>query len=180
MKHKLSLLLPVLIALTGCSSSLETTYANQSGKIETYVSKQMESHPEYRVSYNDGVVRMTVSEGDGDELVRGGTVTFTYAGYNFNSSSITANTLFATNDADIAAAAKWDLTDAETRFQPVSVVLGKDRLIRGLELGLDGVKAGEDCFVFFNGKYGFGKMQLGTIPANASLCYRLHIEEVTN
>ena len=173
-------LILTLLALTACTSTLETTYTSQSTRIETYVSKQLDSHPEYVVTYNEGVVRMTVAEGDGDALAKGGRVTFRYAGYNFNSSSINANTLFATNDADIAAAAKWDLTDAETRFQSVTVTLGKDKLIRGLELGLAGVRAGEDCYVFFSGKYGFGKRQLGTIPANACICYRLYIEDVAN
>ena len=87
--------------------------------------------------------------------------------------------MFATNDPDIAASAKWDLSDS-TAFLPVSVTLGKDKLVRGLELGLNGVRTGEDCFIFFSGKHGFGKRQIGTIPANAALCYHVRVEEVND
>lgn len=184
MKHKtpilLFLALLALSALAGCSSSLETTYNTQSGKIEDYVSKQLDAHPEYRVVYNGGVVRMIVAEGYGDEIVRGRKVTFVYAGYSFGSYTVSNNYLFATNDADVAAAAKWDLSDAETRFQPVTVTLGKDKLVPGLEMGLEGVRPGEDSYIFFSGKYGFGKRQIGTIPASAPICYHVRIEDAEN
>lgn len=180
MKFKIPFLCLILPALAACNSSLETTYADQSGKIETYVTKQVESHPEYRVVYNDGVVRMVVAEGEGEELSQGESISIYYAGYNFSNSTITANTLFATNDADIAAAAKWDLTDPEEHFRPITITLGKDKLVRGLELGLDGVKYGEDCYIFFSGKYSFGKQQIGTIPANAPICYHIRVEEPEN
>lgn len=165
--------------LSGCgNSSLETSFVSQSEKIDSYVSKQMESHPEYRAVYKDGVVRMIVSEGEGEELETGGTVSFYYAGYNFNNATATASTMFATNDADIAAAAKWNLSDS-TLFQPMTVTLGKDPLVKGLEIGLEGVKTGEDSYILFSGRHGFGKHALGTIPANAALCYHVRVEEVT-
>jgi len=177
MKHKTLLSLVLLTALAACGkSALETTFASQSDKIDSYVTKQLESHPEYRVVYDEGVVRMVVAEGEGDEAAKGDRVTFYYAGYNFNNSTIGNNTLFATNDPDIAASARWTLSDT-TRFQALTVTLGKDRLVSGLEKGLTGVKSGEDCFIFFTGKYGFGKRQLGTIPANAALCYHVRVEE---
>ena len=166
-------------SLSGCgASSLETGFVSQSEKIDTYVAKQLESHPEYRTEYKDGVVRLIVSEGEGDGLEPGGDVTFYYAGYNFNNTSISASTMFATNDPDIAASAKWNLSDS-TRFQPMTVTLGKDPLVKGLELGLEGVKTGEDSYILFSGRYGFGKHTLGTIPANAALCYHIRVEEVT-
>lgn len=165
--------------LPGCGdSSLETSFVNQSENIDKYVAKQLESHPEYRTVYKDGVVRMIVSEGEGDELASGGDVTFYFAGYNFNNSTISASTMFATNDPDIAASAKWNLSDS-TLFVPMTVTLGKDPLVKGLEMGLEGVRAGEDSYILFSGRYGFGKHTLGTIPANAALCYHVRVEEVT-
>ena len=165
--------------LSGCgSSSLETSFVSQSENIDKYVAKQLESHPEYQTVYNEGVVRLIVSEGEGEGLESGGTVTFYYAGYNFNNSSISASTMFATNDPDIAASAKWNLSDS-TLFQPMTITLGKDPLVKGLELGMEGVKAGEDSYILFSGRYGFGKHALGTIPANAALCYHVRVEEVT-
>ena len=129
MKHKTLLSLVLLTALAACGkSALETTFASQSDKIDSYVTKQLESHPEYRVVYDEGVVRMVVAEGEGDEAAKGDRVTFYYAGYNFNNSTIGNSTLFATNDPDIAASARWTLSDT-TRFQALTVTLGKDRLV---------------------------------------------------
>ena len=178
MKHKIPTLACILLALVACGkSSLETTFAKQSDNIDKYVTGQLDSHPEYRVVYNEGAVRLVVSEGEGAELAKGGSVTFYYAGYNFSNSSISAGTMFATNDPDIAAQAKWNLSDS-TAFRPVTVILGKDKLVHGLELGLDGVRSGEDCYIFFTGKHGFGKRQTGTIPANAAICYSVRVEDV--
>ena len=136
MKHKIPTLLCLLLALASCGkSSLETTFANQSTKIDTYVTKQLESHPEYRVEYNDGVVRMVVAEGEGTELAKGGSVTFYYAGYNFNNNSISAGTMFATNDQDIAAGrpgafvrtGNWLLgihsPEMAAQMQPIEIIL---------------------------------------------------------
>lgn len=180
MKHKILPCLLALAAVTACGeSALETTYSNQAKKIDEYVTKQLESHPEYRVVYDGGVVRLIVAEGEGAEAAKGDPVTFYYAGYNFNGGSVSATSLFATNDADIAASARWDITDT-TLFQPVTVTLGKDPLVKGLQVGLTGVKTGEDCFILFTGKYGFGKHQIGTIPANAAICYHILVEEPEN
>lgn len=177
MKNNVLSCLLALAACTACGeSALETTFTNQAKKIDDYVTKQMESHPDYRVVYDGGVVRMVVAEGEGPEAAKGDPVTFYYAGYDFSNASISANTLFATNDPDVAAASRWDISDS-TLFQPVTVTLGKDPLVSGLQVGLTGVRTGEDCFIFFTGKYSFGKHQIGTIPANAAICYHIRVEE---
>ena len=177
MKHKVLAYLLSLAAITACGdSALDTTFAKQSDKIDTYVSKQLESHPEYRVVYDGGVVRLVVAEGEGAEAAKGDPVTFYYAGYNFNNGTIAPSTLFATNDPDIAASARWNVSDS-TLFRKVTVTLGKDPLVSGLQTGLTGVRTGEDCYIFFTGKNGFGKHQLGTIPANAAICYHIRVEE---
>ncbi|MBR1576352.1 MAG: FKBP-type peptidyl-prolyl cis-trans isomerase [Bacteroidales bacterium] len=169
-----------LVLLGACGqSSIETTFASQSDKIDTYVSNQLTNHPEYLAVYDQGVVRLIVAEGEGAEAVKGGKVTFYYAAYNFNNTSISAGSLIATNDADIAAAANWPLSDT-TLFVPATVTLGKDKLIPGLEIGLTGVKPGEDSYILFSGIHGFGKRQIGTIPANAAICYHVRIEDTEN
>lgn len=180
MRNSIPLILSVFLFLCSCGkSSLETTFASQSDKIDSYVTRQLESHPEYRVVYDEGVVRMIVADGEGAELAKGGRVTFYYVGYTFNNTTISVNNMFATNDPDVAASSNWDLSDS-TLFVPTTITLGKDKLVSGLEIGLRGVQAGEDSFIFFSGKYGFGKQQLGTIPANAAICYHVRIEEIEN
>lgn len=180
MKTRRLLTLCCLLALAACTkSSLETAFANQSEKIDKYVTAQLESHEEYRAVYEEGVVRLVIAEGEGAEAAPGDKVTFYYSGYNFNNASISAGNLFATNDEDVAAAAKWNVSDS-TLFAPAVVTLGKDALVKGLEIGMKGVRAGEDCYILFSGKYGLGKKQIGTIPANAALCYHIRVEEIDN
>ena len=53
-------------------------------------------------------------------------------------------------------------------------------IVPGLRRGLAGVKEGQECFILFSGKYGFGKHELGTIPANAALVYHIKVESISN
>ena len=169
-----------IISLCGCGkSTMDTTYTAQSEKIQKYIDSQLENNPGYKVVYDNGVARLILKEGEGegDGLAPGGTVSFRYAGYVFNNGSISAASLFATNDREIAEKSKWTITD-ESLFEPVEIRLGGDDIVEGLKIGLTGVKAGEECYVLFNGKKGFGKRQSGTIPANAAIAYHLDITDV--
>lgn len=42
------------------------------------------------------------------------------------------------------------------------------------------VKHGDECYIMFNGKYGFGKHTNGTVPGNSALAYHLWISSVSN
>jgi FKBP-type peptidyl-prolyl cis-trans isomerase len=53
-------------------------------------------------------------------------------------------------------------------------------LVDGLRRGLPGVKAGDECYILFSGKYGFGDRILGTIPANAALAYHIWVQSISN
>ena len=63
---------------------------------------------------------------------------------------------------------------------PVMLNLGEDELVEGLRNGLRGVRGGEECYILFSGKYGFGKKAFGTIPANSALAYHVWVESVSN
>ena len=39
---------------------------------------------------------------------------------------------------------------------------------------------GEECYVLFSGKLGFGSRIVGTIPRNSALAYHLWIKSVSN
>jgi FKBP-type peptidyl-prolyl cis-trans isomerase len=53
-------------------------------------------------------------------------------------------------------------------------------LIPGLKAGLTGVKGGEECQIFFSGKYGFGNESVGIVPANSALVYKIWVESISN
>jgi len=178
MKARMIMALCLLLGICACTkSSIESTYNTQEVNIDSYVEKYLSSSPDTRVVYNESVVRMVLTEGEGAELDKEGSATVYYAGYIFNNGTMNASTLFATNDSDVAATSNWTISD-ESVFAPVELSLKGD-LVEGLKLGLRGARKGEDCLILFSGKYGFGR-QVGTIPANAALAYRVQVKDVTN
>ena len=90
-----------------------------------------------------------------------------------------SSNVFATNNESFASSIKWALSDS-TSFDIMTVKMGEDDIVEGLRNGLVGVKGGEECYVMFNGKHGFGKKKISNIPANSALAYHLWIKSVTN
>jgi len=120
-----------------------------------------------------------VTEGEGEAVNGNGTISFYYAGYVLKSSTVSASNLFATNNEDIATQASWS-TSSEDQFEVLTINLSEADLVEGLKNGLEGVKGGEECYILFSGKYGYGKRPLGTIPANAALVYHIWVESTSN
>lgn len=165
---------------TSClKESVKTTYEKQETNIESFLASQLTSHPEYISVAKDGVEKLIITEGSGEELSSEGSVTLYYAGYVMTSSSISSSNLFATNSSTVAASSSWSLSE-ESAFEPVTLSLGEDDLVEGLRKGLPGVKAGEECYILFSGRYGFGTKKLGTIPANSAIAYHIWVESVDN
>ncbi|MCD8313500.1 MAG: FKBP-type peptidyl-prolyl cis-trans isomerase [Bacteroidales bacterium] len=242
------------IALASCTSqSLETTYNNQLTKIDTYADGvsfieceltvgtttdedgEIVSTGNYvmekvdtitpRVTRNGEVVRITMVEGDGDQLGSKGKCTFHYAGYVFSSGPTTVQmayltmtdqngdlasswlfstpytsinvsgsvttgavisgsgsssglTIFGTNHYFTSQFVGWDLSGDD--YDPMTVSLSDNTVLEGLRKGLEGVRAGEVCDIAFSAKYGLGKRELGTIPANSALLYRIWVDDISN
>lgn len=168
------------LVIYACSKEeIKTTYSRQETNIETLVNSMMSSVDTAYVVYNKGVTRLvTVYGQEGDSLKSNGTVSFYYAGYVLTGSSISNSNLFATNSSEIAAAAQWTLSD-ESAFELKTVKLDDKDLVEGLRRGLVGVKPGQECYILFSGKYGFGKRPLGTIPANAALAFYIRVESIS-
>jgi len=179
------------IMLPSCTGqSLETTFTSQDSKIDSYIENMTlnvvdpEGNPvldengnpmtiKPEVVTNNGCHRVIVNEGGGDVLSAGGSANIYYAGYIFTSSP---SSLFATNRKEIAEQAGWK--DAE--FGLLSIDMDDKNIVTGLRNAIEGARAGEECFIFFSGKYGFGKRSYGIIPANSALCYRIWIDSVSN
>lgn len=171
------------IALTAAASCAKTE-AEQADEaaaknIAAFVSAQLSADSTRTATYNRGVVRVTLTEGNGEGLKKGGKVTFHYAGYTFTSANISASNMFASNMSSAASESGWNLS-GEDAFMPVEMTLGKSVMLKGLELGLEGVRSGEDCYILFVSEYGYGKHNYGTISANTALAYRISVENVEN
>lgn len=178
MKKKIFTAAACIMAVLSCTKQkLETTYSSQEDKIDSFISSQLASNEGSTVTHNNGSNRLTLTQGEGEALKEGGTISFFYAGYVFSSGISTSN-LFDTNHEETAVAAQWNVTDAD--FSVRTMTLNDENFIPGLKNGLVGVKGGEICYIIFSGKYGFGKRQKGTIPANSALAYQIWVESISN
>lgn len=182
------------ILSSGCSKSLENTYSSQESRIDSFLESTRqriltavpeaaegeEGYEEYiayqeligmgmgQIIHNRNSNRIILYPGRGASLSSSGKVTVYYAIYTFNG-SVNANNLVFTNSEEIASESKWEVT--EPSFEPVTVALDDKRMVEGLRNGLEGIKAGEECYIVFSGKYGYGNKVHGTIPANSALLY---------
>lgn len=177
-KILMAALTATLFILAGCGkASLETIYNNQETKIESFINSLASKTDSLRVEHNAGSHRAIVAEGTGDYLEEDGNIAFYYAGYTFNG-NVSPSGLFATNSSEVAAGAGFKL-EADQAV-PVTVKLSEAGLVSGLRNGLKGVRGGEECYIVFSGKYGFGKKAFGTIPANSALVYHVWVESISN
>lgn len=169
----------LLLTICSCSkTSLAETYNKQETRIETFINNEAGKSEDIRVVHNNGSHCIVLKEGEGEELAVKGNLAFYYAGYIFSSGSLSASNLFTTNSKEIATGAKWNLEDEDCL--PYTTTLDSKDMLPGLFNGLVGVKAGEECYIIFSGKYGFGKKQFGTVPANSALCYHIWVDTISN
>ena len=68
----------------------------------------------------------------------------------------------------------------EGGFEIYEINFKDSGFIEGLQKGLIGVRAGEECEILFSAKYGFGNKSFGMIPAKSALLYKIWVVSVTN
>lgn len=149
------------------------TEENAEGSLDT-LSVTVTVKPRRTVRQN-GSNKAVWTEGIGEEAGSRAAVTLYYEAYTFESKP---QTLFATNMQSLVDSGSWSVTAPDCN--PVTLNLDDRNLTEGLRNGLLGCRAGEESYIVFSGKYGFGKKPLGTIPANAALFYHVIIESVRN
>jgi len=167
--------------LAACSKqALSTTYDKQITNIENFISNQMKSDTNATLTKNNGAYRLTLHDTLKlkDSLRRGGKVSLYYACFILTSSSISTSNLVSTNLKLFAQRANWDLTDT-TRYKLDTVALD-GTLVKGLDLGLEGVQEGDEGYILFTGERGFGNTERGTIPARSALVYAIWIDKIFN
>lgn len=176
------LVLGLLWGVLSCSKqSLQTTYDRQTTYIENFVAARMKEDPTATLTRNGGAYRITMHDTEDparDSLKAGGQVSLYYACFTLTSANISSNNLVATNIKEVADQARWTLTD-ESRFKLDTLTLDKN-LVQGLQDGLAGVQPGDEAYILFTGKYGFGNSEKGTIPALSALVYYILTDEIFN
>ena len=180
MKRLTVIIMAMLLLTASCTEKeLETTFDSQEKNIESIIKSLSNHNEDATVEHNKGTVRVTVVQGEGAPLEENGAVAFYYAGFYISGSSLNNSNVFATNNETFANSIRWSITDS-TAFDIKTIRMGEDELVEGLKDGLVGVKAGEECYVLFNGKHGFGKKKIANIPSYAALAYHLWIKSVSN
>ena len=178
-----ALLLAALVPACN-KASVQLAYDKQETNISNFVEAQCKADTTATVTYKDGTVRIVLHDTlrrEGllaDTLRMGGSVSFYYAGYTLTGSNISASNLFATNHKATADAAGWRLSDT-TAFNIETITLD-DRLLDGLQRGLEGVRGQDECYILFSGKYAYGSHAQGTIPARAALVYHVWVNSISN
>ena len=176
-----AVLLAAVWALSCSKQAVQTTYDKQTTNIEKFLEAQMKADTNARLTLSDWAYRLILHDtlpAHRDSLREGGRVSLHYACYTLTSSSVSKSNLIATNRESVAKSAGWTLSDT-AQFKLDTLRLDGS-LLEGLRRGLLGVKAQDEGYILFNGKYGFGKKEHGMIPANAALVYQIWIEQIYN
>ncbi|MGN0188636.1 MAG: hypothetical protein ACI395_03895, partial [Candidatus Cryptobacteroides sp.] len=132
------------------------TEENSQGGLDT-LSVKVTVKPRRTLRQN-GSNKAIWTEGTGEEAGSKAAVTFYYEAYTFDTRP---QTLFATNMQELVDNGTWTVSDPDCN--PVTLGLDDKNLTEGLRNGLLGSRAGEESYIIFSGKYGFGKKPLGTI-----------------
>ncbi len=145
----------------------ENTIIGQEADIDKYLSSLQGAE----IVRNGGSNRAIINLGlDGTQAAPGDSLYIRYAGYTFSNGK---GTLFVTNDPDVAAENNFPM-----QVTPEKIELGKSALVKGLELGLNGVKQGEYCYIVFSAKYGYGNTTVANIPKLTPLFFEVWVDKV--
>ena len=171
-----------LALIAGCTKqALQATYDKQSAYIESFIQTQLKADTTATLRENGGSYRVLVHDTldvRRDSLREGGLVSLYYACFTLTGNSINRSNLVATNLKEMARSVNWNLTDT-TRYKPDTLRLDNS-VLPGLRNGLLGVQAGDQGYILFTGKYGYGNTERGMIPARSALIYQIWIENVKN
>ncbi len=149
---RLSYILSLVILLCGCENQLANTAVTQDEKITSFIESKYSGAP---VIFNEGVNRIVLEEGDSTHFAApGDLVNFSYVGYQFNGSIGSA---FTTGDA--------------------IHILGQGEMIKGLELGIEGMCPGEKSYIVFSCKYGYDKTVAG-IGRDQALLFEVLMNDI--
>lgn len=166
-------LIALLIFLVPLSCAKEEQL-NLMSQQESAIDKFAETFADSRVVVEDGVWRVVMEEGSGTtEAVAGDSLRINYAAYIFSSGK---GALYDTNVKSVANEAGLEL-DFDL-LQPRWVIVGRGKLLSGMDRGLISVKKGERCYVIFSARHGFGNTQIGLVPKMSPLLIEVWVLDV--
>lgn len=133
-------------SLCSCNESFKNAAISQEEKIDAFLEK---NYKDSLVVFNQGVNRIVKLPGIEGRMARtGDKVRFAYVAYSFST----------------------DIGTSPFASGEYTATIGKGEVLKGLDLGLDGMQLGEESIIIFSCAYGFDKPVAGT-PKMAAYAY---------
>lgn len=181
-----------------CSNDTDTTLTSQQKAIENYlkgshnprlieeinIPDSMDEEPQFYTHWALNVFRYIATYYDeGREskpiIAKGTTFDIRYTAYTFKSGAPTLNDMFATNDqAKIDELYRGYDDENVWSTEPMRITLGKQQLVSGLELALEGCREGDKVEVYLTFDAAYGKHYVGMVPSKSAVMWEIEILEV--
>lgn len=157
MFRRILILLTAVLLAASCQSEVKEANINQDKAIDDYVKAHFD---EDKVTHVDGITRVLIQDlaaPTAPAAEKGDSLHIYFAGYTF------------TDGAPSACFA----------YDSCTVQVGKGHLIRGLDLGLIGVKPMQEVVLLFSSQYGYGTDKVGLVPENTALFFDVAVDRIT-
>lgn len=180
MAKKYFILLFFITIFVACNSEEDTSLAEQIVDIEDYLETAG-----YDYELISGVYRFDRDTSISDSssglinssnslvLEKGDSIFINYVAYVFDGGQ---SGVFDTNVLEIAEYLEYDL---EARsFEPLGIKYGTTQVIKGLELGLSNVSAGDFITIIFPCNLGYDSSVVGLVPSMSALSFDIDVIDI--
>ncbi len=113
------------------------------------------------------------------EVKWGDQVQLTYVGYRFTGSQPQLNTVYTTNDESVLAQLKeTGLNIDYWNTEPLTIILGRSDIIKGVEISLQGCHLGDLVEVYMTYEAAYDKNVVGVLPKESSIAWIYTIDKI--
>lgn len=190
----------IAMAIVSCSNENDTVLTSQQTSISRYltsshqpklipeaeIANALDNEPQFYTNWGLDIYRYIATyyaEGRQEKSVveRGSEIAITYKAYIFSGSKPTMANLYATNDA--ATIAELEAQGLNTTYEwsdePMTVTLGREEILPGLETALVGCVEGDTVEIYLTYDAAYGKHYVGMVPAKSAVVWYIDIVSVT-
>lgn len=190
----------IAMAIVSCSNENDTVLTSQQTSISRYltsshqpklipeaeIANALDNEPQFYTNWGLDIYRYIATyyaEGRQEKSVveRGSEIAITYNAYIFNGSKPAIANLYATNDPAMIAEleAQGLNTTYEWSDEPMTVTLGREEILPGLETALVGCVEGDTVEIYLTYDAAYGKHYVGMVPAKSAVVWYIDIVSVT-
>lgn len=190
----------IAMAIVSCSNENDTVLTSQQTSISRYLTSShqpklipeaelanaLDNEPQFYTNWGLDIYRYIATyyaEGRQEKSVveRGSEIAITYNAYIFSGSKPAIANLYATNDPAMIAEleAQGLNTTYEWSDEPMTVTLGREEILPGLETALVGCVEGDTVEIYLTYDAAYGKHYVGMVPAKSAVVWYIDIVSVT-